>query len=158
MRQNAEIWKPFWESLLKVLWTRGWEVTILAYSVVINEILNCSPSFIYDTLRSTQTNWRKTNGKQTKNCIREMRHRLQELSVLLQIWIPNVSCTSILWTSILSICLHPEVQGGAELPTAAFTRTKCEHIQLQQPLLNLAGHWFSYHSATCMSSAWWIAV
>lgn len=68
----------------------------MAYSVVINEILNCSPSFIYDTLRSTQTNWRKTNGKQTKNCIREMRHRLQELSVLLQIWIPNVSCTSIL--------------------------------------------------------------
>lgn len=81
MRQNAELWKPFRETLLKVLWTRGWEVTILDCSVVINEILNCSLSFIYDTLWNTQTNWRKTNGKKTENFIREMWHRLQELSV-----------------------------------------------------------------------------
>lgn len=81
MRQNAEMRKPFWESLLKVLSTRGWEVNILPCSVVINATLNCSPSFICDTLRNAVKNWGKTNGKQTKNFTKEMWHRLHEVSV-----------------------------------------------------------------------------
>lgn len=115
-------------------------------------------TWYFKKLRTTETNWRKTNG----NCIREMWHRLQELSVFY--------CKSgfpvcpVQASYELIFCPPALAQRSKEdlsfsyCPLLHLWEQKVNTSSLQQLPPNLATHWFSYQSVVCMRSAWWIAV
>lgn len=155
MRQNAEMRKPFWESLLKVLSTRGWEVNILPCSVVINATVNCSPSFICDTLRNAVKNWRKTNGKQTKILLRKCDRDCMNWVCFIE----NLASQCVLYKQLMNqFSVHlPSPRGPGRswaLPAAHYClqeRTEGEHIQLQQSPPNLATHCFSLHELSLVN-------